>query len=108
MVAHILLDDGNQLREVLILHLLALRVEIEPDVVQVGVMQLLVEGGELPSNPLLGTFLVYQVNHVLLAVGLVCLREVFLRGFIRLVEVWLDDDGRCPLHVRFHAPQERD
>ena len=47
------LDNVDELGEVLPLHLLALAVEVEPDVVEILVLELSVNLGELISNSLL-------------------------------------------------------
>lgn len=59
---HLFLRDGDQFGQVLVLHLLALPVEVEPDVVDVGVCQRCVHLSKLLPNAFLTALLIDEVD----------------------------------------------
>ena len=105
---HLLLDNVDEFFEILPFHLLALPMEVEPHIVNVGICDCLVNLRHFITNALLAALFVDQVNPELLRVILLCLSNVLLRGLKALIKVLIDGHGWCPCHSRLHLPDQRD
>ena len=82
--------------------------EVEPDIVNIGISYRLVNLSHFIANALLTTLLVDQINPVLLRVIFLCLLDVPLCRLKTLIKVLIDSHGRCPSHRRLHLPYQWD
>ena len=80
--------------------------EIEPGILNVGIVELRNEFSELVADSQLAALSVNQVHEVLLFIHGVGLCDVLLGSLERLVEVGAHDNGWGPLHGRLHAPMQ--
>lgn len=99
-------NDCDQLAD--ILDLPDLCVVVEPVVLHVRVVDLLDYFGEFSTDSSLASLLVDQIDHVLAAVHRVRLVNVRRGRRKTLLEVFIHDHGRVPLHVGLVAPGEGD
>ena len=101
-----LLDNSDELAKVLPLHILALSMEIEPDVFNVFVFKRLCDLRHFFANTFLATLFVDKIDEILFCIVSLGLFYVLLCSLQRLIKVGRHSDGRCPLHVRLHSPQQ--
>jgi hypothetical protein len=104
----LVLDLIHQLREVLPLHLSALVMEIEPNILDKLIFNLVDNAGELCPDTKLRPFLVDQVNKYLLTVELLDLSHVLLGKMHGFLVILIDNDSWAPFHGRLLAPKGRD
>ena len=107
IISDLLLDFSNELAQILPLHVLAFAMEIEPSILDAGVLQRLDHLRKLLANPILGPLLVYQIDEVLSLVFLCCRGHMLLSCLVRFIEVGVHYHGGCPLDVGLHFPQQR-
>ena len=105
---HLLLDNVNEFFEILPFHFLALPMEVEPHIVNVGISDCLVNLRHFITNTLLAALFVDQVNPELLRVILLRLSNMLLRGLKALIKVLIDGHRWRPRHSRLHLPDQRD
>lgn len=103
---HLILDNGYKFGQVLPLHILALSMEVEPDIVNVRISQALDHLSHLLADPFLASLLINQVDPILLSVVFLRLFDVLLRSLQTLIKVGIDDYRGCPCHSRLHLPDQ--
>lgn len=100
----LILHNGDKFRQVFPLHVLALAMEVEPDVVDVRVVDRLNHLAHFLANPVLAALLVDQVDPVLLLVVGLRFPHVLQSRLVALIEVGVHGDGWRPGHSRLHLP----
>ena len=81
--------------------------EVEPDVVNVRVVQCLSNLSHLLANSQLTALFVNEIDEVLLLVVDLSLLHVLLCSLERLIKVSVDRHRGSPSHIRLHLPDER-
>ena len=103
----LILHNGDKFRQVFPLHVLALAMEVKPDVVDVGIFDCLDHLAHFLAYPVLAALLVDQVDPVLLLVIRLRLSHVLHSRLVALIEVSIDGDSRRPSHSWLHLPDHR-
>ena len=103
----LILHNRDKFRQVFPLHVLALAMEVKPDVVDVGIFDCLDHLAHFLAYPVLAALLVDQVDPVLLLVIRLRLSHVLHSRLIALIEVSIDGDSWRPSHSWLHLPDHR-
>ena len=103
----LILHNGDKFRQVFPLHVLALAMEVKPDVVDVGIFDCLDHLTHFLAYPVLTALLVNQVDPVLLLVIRLRLSHVLHSRLIALIEVGIHSNSRRPSHSWLHLPDHR-
>ena len=100
----LLLDHVNKLREVLPLHLTAFMMKIEPDILDLFILNFINDVGKCVSNALLRALLVNKVYEDLLAKLLLDLSHMLDGENSGILSILVNADRRAPLHSGLLAP----
>ena len=108
ILEHLFLYNCHEFAQVFPFHFLAFTMEVEPNIFYSWVLDCINHFCKLFTNSFLRTFLVYQVDKVLLLV--LCSRGIKMlkSSLVRLIKVWIHYNRWSPFHIWLHLPKHGD